>query len=369
LRSRSDPAARGDILIIESGLLSADAHATIVRALPPVMLPAAAEGLRMLHGMPHHDLDDPWKESDSAVMPGALRAYAAALEAGGLVLRPNASIPWAAWSAIAEGLEPAPDEFWIQLLPCRLGLSAQAVGLIPLGPNGFSPIQVETMARRVEQWPATLVQSASGAVFLRSPQDFGVTASAPEMLGGLHLAHHPPIGHRSRAWRQMSSEIEMAFHQLAEDEEDPCTAQMLWPWGGGRLPTLTTQILVTQILPVQQFSLAETAPPAIRGLHQWLATGGYGASLRCWQPHDIAFWVDAWQEALAAVFALSKARRPWALLATDNAYARLWAASDYTAPGWFSWSGLARLRRPATKGLHAAWADLVTRQNADDPAP
>jgi len=235
--------ANGQVLVVDSGLMTADQASRLARHLPASLSPEVVSALGLLDRLHGEDLADPWQNPDAVVQPGALRAYEAALRRPRTpvwTLPQEDTFPWAAWAALADGLQPAPGEHWMQLLPCRIGLSAQAVGLIPLPPNTFTPAQVQTMASLVAQWPATLVQSASGAVFLRSEEPFGLAASAPEMLMGLHLAHHPPIGPRSRDWRQLSNEIQMAFHLLTEAQDDASLAQTPWPWGAGCLP-LNTQ--------------------------------------------------------------------------------------------------------------------------------
>lgn len=374
--------AHGRVLVINSGLMTADQASRLARHLPARLSPEVASALGLLDRLRGEDLADPWQDPDAVVQPGALRAYEAALRrlrTPGVPL-PQEPLPWAAWAALADGLQPAPGEYWMQLLPCRMGLSAQAVGLIPVPSNAFTPAQVQTMASLVAQWPATLVQSASGAVFLRSEEPFGLAASAPEMLMGLHLAHHPPIGPRCRDWRHLSNEIQMAFHLLPGAEEDPQRAQTPWPWGAGQMPPAgpsATEHQKTARHPHHQKapSAAEVAPypeglpmpngtaappSALLGLHHWLERQGIRASIQWWQPEDTESWVAAWLAALQTLSALVESDEPWVLIAAHGGQARIWASANQVSPRWYERIGFFRLRPRSLSTMQTTWLSLVT---------
>ncbi|MFZ9315444.1 MAG: hypothetical protein ACO24G_09325 [Burkholderiaceae bacterium] len=359
--------AHGQVLVIDEGLVTAAQATHLAHSLPASLSADVSTALRLLSTLQAEDLADPWREPDAVVQPGALRVYEAALRrpaTAAWCTPENEAIPWAAWAALADGVRPAAGEYWMQLLPCRIGLSAQAVGLIPLPPNGFTPAQVETMAALVSSWPATLVQSPSGTVYLRSEQPFGLAASAPEMLMGLHLAHHPPDGPRSRDWRQLSNEIQMAFHLLPDAEDDAHCAQTPWPWGAGRLPTAAAPPL-----PSPQNDTAR--PPhrlALEGLHHWLLQKGDAPSLRWWQPQETAGWVEAWLAALQALAALTKADCPWILMATLGGQARVWASANHTPPRWYERLPLGGRAQRSAPTLHAAWLALATQSDTDTEA-
>ena len=358
--------AHGQVLVIDSGLVTADQAARLARHLPAALPPEIASALGLLGRLHGEDLADPWQEPDAVVQPGALRAYEAALRrpATPAWLAPQIdALPWAAWAALADGLRPTAGEYWMQLLPCRLGLSAQAVGLIPLTPNAFTPAQVQTMATLVAQWPATLVQSASGSVFLRSEQPFGLAASAPEMLMGLHLAHHPPVGPRSRDWRQLSNEIQMAFHLLAEAEDDASLAQTPWPWGAGRMPVSANS--ASHRTPQDSQHTRPLPRQAMEGLHHWLLQQGFPASLRWWQPEDTESWVAAWLAALQALAALAQTDQPWIVVATHGGQARVWASANRAPPRWYARLGIGGLSLRSPPTLQSSWLSLVTKSDTE----
>ena len=360
--------ADGQVLVIDSGLMTADQASRLARHLPASLSPEVVSALRLLDRLHGEDLADPWQDPDAVVQPGALRAYEAALRrlrTSDWTLSQD-SLPWAAWTALADGLQPAPGDYWMQLLPCRMGLSAQAVGLIPIPSNSFTPAQVQTMASLVAQWPATLVQSASGAVFLRSEEPFGLAASAPEMLMGLHLAHHPPIGPRSRDWRHLSNEIQMAFHMLTEGEEDAGLAQTPWPWGAGRLP-LNAQA-APPIPPPDRQQPRPVPRLAMEGLHHWLLSQGFPASLRSWQPEDTDSWIEAWLGALQALAAMALTDQPWILMATHGGQARVWASVNRTAPRWYERLRIGGLRPRSISTIQTTWLSLVTLPDTEAEA-
>jgi hypothetical protein len=82
---------------------------------------------------------------------------------------------------------------------------------------------------------------------LRLPPDTSLPDfAAPEQALGEDLAQHVPQGAQGRRWRVLLNDIQVLLHQ------HPLNAQRqahgwapinsLWLWGGGRLPTLSSQL-------------------------------------------------------------------------------------------------------------------------------
>lgn len=376
----------GPLVVIDSGLIGPTEATSLQRAPPPVMTETQRRGLRLLRAMIGQEVDPelaldiapeqkasgrPVSAADTVVQSAWQRLFEAALQAPSQPWSGDMpSVPWAAWAAQADGLSPAPHEHWMQLLPCRVSLTAQAVGLVPLAPNAFTEAQVESMIPLVASWPASLVRAPSGAVFLRASESFGLRSSAPESLAGLHLAHHLPVGPRSADWRRLSSEIEMAFFALASDNPDQ--AETAWPWGAGALPAhsasessppIAASAVAShaRLTPTSSTTPSETsstvlAPRPVAGMLGWLSAQGRAARVSWHQGEDLDAWTHSWRDAFSAIAKAHDKQLPWTLIATQATQARIWSslassqsALGYKGAGW----------QNALNALQAGWQRLL----------
>ncbi len=375
----------GQVLVIESGLVHPSeavsvrpllpdltSHVSPARGASPASARAAA-GLVHLARQPFQETDThgAWQETaqggdsqdtapcdgrrsdplphhlpaETVVQPASLAVWEWALRSIHGLLAPGDAPPWAAWAAWAEGLSPTPEEHWMQLFACRVSLSAQAVGLVPLPGDAFTAAQVQSMTELAAAWPATVVQAPSGTVFLKSPVAFGLVSSAPDSLAGLHLAHHLPSGPRGAEWRRLSNEMEMAFYALSEDAAGP--AETPWPWGAGRLsaPCPSPEKSGPTSPPTDE------APPAIVGMRHWLAHQGYCSAIGWRKADDLTSWIDAWQEAFTHIAESAQANTPWTLIATQGSQARLWSSATRPESVQVSWRAWGRVLRQAFRLL------------------
>lgn len=397
----------GLLVVIDSGLIGPTEATSLQRALPPAMTETERRGLRLLRAMTWHEIDpeiepdiapaiDPGSgpsmpcapapdqqapgslspHTDTEVQPAWLRLFEAALQASSQPWSASMqSVPWAAWAAQADGLNPEPHEHWMQLLPCRVSLTAQAVGLVPLAANAFTEAQVQCITQLVTSWPASLVRAPSGAVFLRARESFGLRSSAPESLTGLHLGHHLPAGPRSADWRRLVSEIEMAFFALASDA--PNQAETLWPWGAGALPAdkasastppIASSPVASHVSPTatpNETPSTVAAPRPVAGMLAWLSKRGAAVSVSWHQAEDLDTWTHAWLSAFSAIAEAHDKQLPWTLIATQASQARIWSSlsPSHSAP-----SHKGEVWQTALTALQAGWQRLLggTREGGRD---
>jgi hypothetical protein len=327
----------GPVVLVDAGLIGSAEAMSLQRTRGPTLDAAERRGLHLLDAAtgegvdPDSDsgidnLSDNLTDSDAGIGPDAtplvqpawLSLFEAALQTASppwAVL--SQPLPWAAWTARAEGLSPAPHEHWMQLLPCRVSLTAQAVGLVPLAADAFTEAQVQSMTPLVASWPARLVRAPSGSVFLCAQESFGLRSSPPASLTGLHLAHHLPIGPRSTDWRRLSSEIEMAFFSLANEDTD--AAETLWPWGAGALPAVASP---TAAPPGNHLG----APKPMVGMLAWLEAQGLTPRILWQQAEDLDGWTHAWRTAFKTIAEADEKKMAWTLIATQGTQARLWSS-------------------------------------------
>jgi hypothetical protein len=376
----------GPLVVIDSGLIGTIEANSLQRSSPPVMTETQRRGLRLLRAMTWHEVDpeialdiapeqkasgSPFSAADTVVQPAWLRVFEAALQAPSQPWSDRMpSVPWAGWAAQADGLNPAPHEHWMQLLPCRVSLTAQAVGLVPLAPNAFTEAQLQCMIPLVANWPASLVQAPSGAVFLRAQESFGLRSSAPESLTGLHLAHHLPVGPRSADWRRLSSEIEMAFFALPSDAPDQ--AETVWPWGAGALPARSASessppiaasavASHARLTPTSSTTPSETsstvlAPRPVAGMLGWLSAQGCAARVSWHQAEDLDAWTHSWLAAFSAIAEAHDKQLAWTLIATQATQARIWSSLS-SSPSALSHKGAGW--QTALNTLQAGWQRLL----------
>ncbi|MGA1253494.1 MAG: hypothetical protein ACO3WN_06675 [Burkholderiaceae bacterium] len=373
----------GPLVVIDSGLIGPTEATSLQRALPPAMTEAERRGLRLLRAMTWHEID-PEVEPDIApftvVQPAWLGLFEAALRASSQPWSAGMqSVPWAAWAAQSDGLDPAPNEHWMQLLPCRVSLTAQAVGLVPLAADAFTEAQVQCMTELVASWPASLVQAPSGGIFLRAQESFGLWSSTPESLTGLHLAHHLPVGPRSADWRRLASEIEMAFFALASDA--PNQAETVWPWGAGALPAvnasqsaqpIASSPVASHVSPTatsNETPSTVAAPQPISGMLAWLSKRGSAVGVSWHQAEDLDTWTHAWLAAFNTIAEAHDKQLPWTLKATQASQARVWSSlsPSHSAP-----RPEGEVWQTALTALQAGWQRLLGktqegRQDNDNP--
>lgn len=330
----------GRVLIVEGGLIRSTEAAAIAPLMTAPLSAAAHAGLRELKTIAAQPWYDPWQEPDSPILPGPFSLLEAALHTLGWLPGTQTPAPWAAWAAMAEGLDLGDTvHAWMQLMPCRLSLSAQAVGLVPLPEHAFTNEQVLTLEKILRGWPAEILRSQSGSVFIRSESPFDVFGSSPHLLTGLHLAHFLPTGPRSAEWRRLSTEIEMAFFAL--DTTDENQAQTAWPWGAGQRPSPEKPYAPQALNALHKPSVGSTTdqasmPMAIAGMKHWLAQMGYFPELRWLRADTSADWPKAWSTAFEALDQAYQAGQPCALIASYGWHARLWSSHNISGQSWQS---------------------------------
>lgn len=154
--------------------------------------------------------------------PGVLQALAQCL--GTTADR----LPWAAWAARADSLQPEPASHWGFLATGRLHMTPQQVRLL-LMPSPDDPAWLSALeAGLAEELPVRLHRGASGQIYLSSPEPIDLSALHPRLMEDRHLPEVLPTGAQARAWRKASQLACMLTHQWSAEQGYP---DALWLWG------------------------------------------------------------------------------------------------------------------------------------------
>jgi hypothetical protein len=136
------------------------------------------------------------------------------------------------------------DPAWVQ--PDMNGVRLLACGQMQLDMDAAQAF-AEVLRPVFDEAGMQLEISTPDRWHLRLPPDTSLPDfAAPEQALGEDLAQHVPQGAQGRRWRVLLNDIQVLLHQ------HPLNAQRqahgwapinsLWLWGGGRLPTLSSQL-------------------------------------------------------------------------------------------------------------------------------
>ncbi|MFM1859489.1 MAG: hypothetical protein RL133_989 [Pseudomonadota bacterium] len=319
------PSSTGSIWIVDDGLISAsEAEVLRQRLLNQSLSRPAQDALRgLMRAEP--------RRSHAPLWPGVMQSLSECLGQ-----KPDA-LPWAAWSAEADGLQPEPGEHWAFLTTGHLHMTPQQVRLLPCPAPADETWQaaLEAGLREGFEIPASEQQALrlrrgdSGQLYLCLQTPLAVEAMHPALLIDHHLPDVLPEGVHARAWRRASQLACMLTYDWSRDHGYPDT---LWLWG-------------TCGVRDNAKMLAAAAAPAPSPL--WLA--GYARAWRemrqepepliHWLPLPsepapnqdmVACWSDHWSTCLTEIAAQGDAL----LIAGLKAQASAWAFVPTPAAAW-----------------------------------
>ena len=145
----------------------------------------------------------------------------------------------------------AGDDLWLSADPAWMQPDMNGVRLLACGQMQLDMDAAQAFAEVLrpvfDEAGMQLEISTPDRWHLRLPPDTSLPDfAAPEQALGEDLAQHVPQGAQGRRWRVLLNDIQVLLHQ------HPLNAQRqahgwapinsLWLWGGGRLPTLSSQL-------------------------------------------------------------------------------------------------------------------------------
>jgi hypothetical protein len=145
----------------------------------------------------------------------------------------------------------AGDDLWLSADPAWVQPDMNGVRLLACGQMQLDMDAAQAFAEVLrpvfDEAGMQLEISTPDRWHLRLPPDTSLPDfAAPEQALGEDLAQHVPQGAQGRRWRVLLNDIQVLLHQ------HPLNAQRqahgwapinsLWLWGGGRLPTLSSQL-------------------------------------------------------------------------------------------------------------------------------
>jgi hypothetical protein len=142
------------------------------------------------------------------------------------------------------GLWLSADPAWVQ--PDMNGVRLLACGQMQLDMDAAQAF-AEVLRPVFDEAGMQLEISTPDRWHLRLPPDTSLPDfAAPEQALGEDLAQHLPQGAQGRRWRVLLNDIQVLLHQHPLNAQRQACGwapiNSLWLWGGGRLPTLSSQL-------------------------------------------------------------------------------------------------------------------------------
>ncbi|NCA16677.1 MAG: hypothetical protein EBS90_06480 [Betaproteobacteria bacterium] len=226
------------LLLIDHGLIHADEAQALKERQSQVMgqSPAIDALARKLAGCTRHVIEGD-RLPDEAVQPALLHFLNQELR----LAHPDwlDGLPWAALSALADGLSPWPGEGWATLYLGELLISPTQVGFALQATQErsqqLSPPRLRALREGLQEGlgdpEACALQGRSGGLYLRTSRPLQLSCAHPRLIEGLHLPSFEPQGPDAARWRRASHIVQMLWHQ--ENNAAHAAPQILWAWGAG----------------------------------------------------------------------------------------------------------------------------------------
>ena len=213
-----------NIWIVDDGLISASEAEVLTQRLLRGSLPRPAQDT--LRGL----LKSEVHRSQGQLWPGVMQGLSRCLGLG-----PDA-LPWAAWSAQADGLQPQAGQCWAFLTTGHLHMTPQQVRLLPCASPADEAWQSALEAGLREGFECAesdreslqLQRGRSGQLYLSLQMPLAVEAMHPGLLIDHHLPDVLPEGESALAWRRASQLACMLTYEWSRDQGYP---DALWLWG------------------------------------------------------------------------------------------------------------------------------------------
>jgi len=278
------------IWVVEEGLVSASEAAVLAERLPRSALARASQDL--LRGLGRAQ---PRAGPSHPHWPGVMQALSHLLDATA------EDLPWAAWAAQADGLQPQPGDHWGFLSTGRLHMTPQQVRLIPQESPRDAKWLAALESGLAEELAVTLHQGLSGQLYLSSAQPLELSALHPALLQDEHLPDVLPSGEQARAWRKASQMACMLTYAWSSEQGYP---DALWLWG---VCDLRPALIRSDPLPAG----AAGAPLWLEGFRRaWSEQRHQPLPRLQWRPMPsepapgqdmVGCWAQHWQDCLDAM--------------------------------------------------------------------
>lgn len=145
----------------------------------------------------------------------------------------------------------AGDDIWLSADPAWVQPDMNGVRLLACGQMQLDMDAAQALAEPLrpifDEAGMQLEISTPDRWHLRLPPDTPLPDfAAPEQALGEDLAQHLPQGAQGRRWRVLLNDIQVLLHQHPLNAQRQASGwapiNSLWLWGGGRLPTLSSQL-------------------------------------------------------------------------------------------------------------------------------
>lgn len=341
------------IWVLDEALVSASEATVLRQRLSSEALSGPAQDA--LRGLSRADAERVY----SPRWPGVFQALAGCLGA------PPEELPWAAWAAARDGLNPEAGQTWAFLQAGHLHMTPQQVRFLECD----SPNDAEWLATLQAGLcegvglDIALHRGHSGQLYLRVPGPFDLQALHPARLAEQHLPDVLPSGAHARDWRRASQLACMMTYAWSSERGYP---DALWLWG---CCTLAPERALTQT-PDSAAVQVSSEPAWLDGFRQaWQQVNRCPAPVIHWRPMPkepalgedmLACWTRHWSESLHQMGTGVEPKAPRLLVAGLSAHGSVWRFTPRPAATWHLGLG----RAPSLADL----ASMVACPDSDDAA-
>lgn len=161
------------------------------------------------------------------------------------------SPPVAALRALADGLQPADNTYWLCADPVHLHPDLDH--LLLFSDESFSPTPaqarqlLEELNQLFNEDDIEFIFGTHRHWYLRCQKPPDVNFTALDKVTGKNVLHFLPVGTEQARWRRYLNEMQMQMTVSAVNQQRAESAMpavnSVWCWGGGKLPETTSSVI------------------------------------------------------------------------------------------------------------------------------